>query len=190
MARALDTDPLMLANFALRELASTPVPTTILITPNQPIDEILDAKIFTESLDPSNSYIGFQNLSIPDVGVQFEEINEGNWPFTHKVPITRATVGDVTITKAVLKTSSDFYSWIYQTLWGRGSPRRNFMIEYLDRTKGFSPRQIKLYHCLPVSWKPGEDFDANSSDVSIESLTFNVERIEIEWSFLSGAFDL
>jgi len=148
MARSIDTDPLMVANFALMELS-------------------VEYQDITEG-----------NWPYPHK-VPLTKATEGNWPYPHKVPLTKASTGDVTITQAVVPTSSDFYVWIFQTLWGRGAPRRHLSIVHLDSGKLASGRQIGLYNCMPVSYTPGSEFDANSAEVSIESLTFNVERIEI-----------
>jgi len=169
MARSIDTDPLMVANFALMELTIGNTGTN-------------DVSIFpiTKGKSSKNGiYIGFQSISMPEVSVEYQDITEGNWPYPHKVPLTKASTGDVTITQAVVPTSSDFYVWIFQTLWGRGAPRRHLSIVHLDSGKLASGRQIGLYNCMPVSYTPGSEFDANSAEVSIESLTFNVERIEI-----------
>jgi len=169
MARSIDTDPLMVANFALMELSSD--------GPSLRKGGVLP---LSRGRSSSNGiYIGFQSISMPEVSVEYQDITEGNWPYPHKVPLTKASTGDVTITQAVVPTSSDFYVWIFQTLWGRGAPRRHLSIVHLDSGKLASGRQIGLYNCMPVSYTPGSEFDANSAEVSIESLTFNVERIEI-----------
>ena len=169
MARSIDTDPLMVANFALMELTIGNNGTN-------------DVSVFPSTKGRSSKngiFIGFQSISMPEVSVEYQDITEGNWPYPHKVPLTRGSTGDVTITQAVVPTSSDFYVWIFQTLWGRGAPRRHFTIIHLDSGKTKSERQIRLYNCMPVSWTPGSDFDANSAEVSLEALTFNVERIEL-----------
>jgi len=176
MARSGVSDPLQNYSFALRELASPPVG-------NNPL---LSAPVLGE--DGSTSLIGFQSISMPDVTLELKEVNEGNWPHIHKVPMTRMTTGDVTLTKALYPKNSDFNTWIFQSVWGRGSVRRSFVIVHLARYHGAqigedhfdSGRFIHIHNCLPVSWKPGSDLEANSSDVSLEELTIHVERISLE----------
>lgn len=174
MARSGVSDPLQNYSFALRELASPPVG-------NNPL---LSAPVLGE--DGSTSLIGFQSISMPDVTLELKEVNEGNWPHIHKVPMTRMTTGDVTLTKALYPKNSDFNTWIFQSVWGRGSVRRSFVIVHLARqveTLGArfdDGRFIHIHNCLPVSWKPGSDLEANSSDVSLEELTIHVERISLE----------
>lgn len=41
-----------------------------------------------------------------------------------------------------------------------------------------------LFDCLPVSYKPGSDFDANSNEISIEELTIQMHRFE-EFSLMA-----
>ena len=194
MARsARVTDPLMVSNFALREL---PTPTI----PAFPGGPVLDTKVFpnTRGRSPSGyqDLLGFQSLSMPEVSVEFRDINEGNWPHAHRIPMTRMSTGDVTLSQAVFANSSDFYTWIFQALYGRGAPRRNFQIVHLGRSSDIAlvgsvffgvprwgeARYIRLFGCLPVTWRPGSDFDANGAEVSLEELTINVERIDLEFS--------
>ena len=106
MARSIDTDPLMVANFALMELSSA--------GPSLRKGSVLP---LSRGRSSSNGiYIGFQSISMPEVSVEYQDITEGNWPYPHKVPLTKASTGDVTITQSVVRTSSDFYIWIFQTL--------------------------------------------------------------------------
>lgn len=187
MARSeqITEDPLMVANFALRELDSPPVAAS----KRDPI--IRDAKIMAQSIKRTqdfNNLIGFQTISMPEVGIELRDVVEGNWPYPHRVPITRAQTSDVTLTQAVFRNSSDFYAWIFQALWGRGAPRRNFAIVHLGRGGRVGEaldvwaerRTIRLLRCVPVTWKPGSDFDANAAEVSLEELTMHVERIDLE----------
>ena len=185
MARSGNLDPLMASNFALMELSIGTVPFDPKREGKGPI---LDASVFpgTRGFSPRDLklFLGFQSMSIPDVALETKEINEGNWPFTHKVPLTRMTTGDVTITQAVFSSSSDFYIWIFQALWGRGAPRRNLAAVHLDYAKKDVRRKLLLYNCVPVSWKPGTDFDASAAEVSVEELTFHVERMRLDSSTL------
>lgn len=180
MARAdPDTEPLMTYRFGLREIVPAPVVTDVGITDGRALGE-------SQALD---LLYGFQSISIPDVQVQTTEITEGNWPFAHVIPITRATVGEITISQAVTRKSTDFYVWIHQTLYGRGAPRRDLGIVILGRgfrrvLHGALPewvpsRELVLRGCIPTSWKPGSDLEASSSEVMIEELTLHVHSMEL-----------
>jgi phage tail-like protein len=177
MARSGKADPLQTHLFALRELESPSLPVG---------NSILDKRVLSEGA--RNGWIGFQSLSMPDVSLELKEVNEGNWPHPHKIPMTRMTTGDVTLVKAVYPRNSDFYTWVFQALWGRGAPRRSFNIVHLGREANSikEKRYILLKNCLPVSWKPGSDFDANSGDVSLEELTMHVESISLELAALTA----
>jgi phage tail-like protein len=174
-SQSFSEDPLMTYKFALREL---PSPATA-----------LDSKVLPQSEGRSPDYyrglVGFQTLTMPEVSVEMRDVIEGNWPHPRRVPLTRMTTGDVTLAQAVFPNSSDFYVWIFQCLYGRGAPKRSFGIDHLARSRGSvnaweARRSIRLINCLPVSWKPGSDFDATAAEVSLEELTMNVERIDLE----------
>ena len=170
MARSANVDPLLVHRFALRELSVSTV--TFL-------NATLDAKVFQQK-EEGKATVGFQSVSIPDMGLEAKEINEGNWPFTHKVLMTRASIGDITLVKAVFATSTDLYIWASQALWGRGSPRRNLAIDYMRGDGKTVERSLLLYNCIPVSYKPGSDFDASNAEVSLEEMTLHVERFAVK----------
>lgn len=170
MARSVNLDPLLTHKFALRELSVSTVSFS---------NAILDTEVFTQK-EEGKATVGFQSVSLPDMGLEAKEINEGNWPFTHKVLTTRASIGDVVLVKAVFATSSDLYIWASQALWGRGAPRRNLAIDYPRGLDGTAVRSLLLYNCIPVSYKPGSDFDASNAEVSLEEMTLHVERFKVE----------
>jgi phage tail-like protein len=170
MARSANLDPLLSHKFALRELSVSTVPFG---------GAILDANVFSQK-GKGKSTVGFQSISMTDMGLEAKEITEGNWPFTHKVIMTKASIGDITIVKAVFAASSDLYIWASQALWGRGSPRRNLAIDYLGGLDGGVTRSLLLYNCIPVSYKPGSDFDATNAEVSLEEMTLHVERFVVD----------
>ena len=174
MARAINTDPFMSCNFALQEELTVDAS---LVRPLTPLFTTIDVA-------RRDGLIGFKSVSMPEVTIEYKEINEGNWPFAHKVNMGRATTGDVTISQAVYGASTDFYRWILTAMWGKLAPRRNLLIRHLYADKRYPSlgrlnRTVRLAGCMPVSWKPGSDFDADAAEVSLEELTFNVHRIEV-----------
>ena len=188
----------MASNFALRELNSP----SVAASKTDPTPR--DARILGQSskrTQDTSGLIGFQTITMPSVSLELRDVVEGNWPHVHRIPVTRMSTDDVTLTQAVFRNSSDFYTWIFQALYGRGAPRRNFVIVHLGRgIFGWEgKRLIRLMNCVPVSWKPGSDFDANAAEVSIEELTIHVERIDLEiltrivdeslGSIVAGSFD-
>jgi len=105
---------------------------------------------------------------MPEMTIQTEEVKAGNWEFPHKV-ILSATVNDVTLTRGVIRNSSDMWLWITASITGF-SARRNVMIEMMDRKLENPVKRWHLYECTPIRYKPGSDLDATTPDVSIAEL--------------------
>lgn len=166
MARAEDTDPLQDYNFYLLD-----IPTASIVPVAFPF------KIGQGAAE--GNLLSFKSISIPEMTIQFKDIQEGNWPFTHHVPMGKVSTGDCTITSAVTTFSMDFYLWFFQAVWGTAAPRRHFTVVHTGRDKLLPRRVINLWGCVPKSWKPSSDFDADSSNVSIESLTMSVHQVEV-----------
>ena len=166
MARAIETDPLQVFNYYVLDL---PLPSIIPVAFPFKTGEGLTEK----------RLLSFKSISLPTMDMQVKEIQEGNWPFKHKVPMGFVTTGDVTIRSAVTSLSMDFYLWFHQVVYGKFGPRRNLTVVQTRADKLTPRRVILLEGCWPVSWKPGGDFDADSSEVSIEELTLSVHRVEV-----------
>jgi phage tail-like protein len=107
--------------------------------------------------------------------------------FQKKYPI-KISVTTLTLSRGVTKIDSGFYRWILNCLDGSGY-RSNIIINQYHRSdvgglKTFSQekasRTINCYHCFPVRYKPSGDFDAASSDISIEELELDVEYFTVE----------
>lgn len=166
MARAIDTDPLKAFSYYMLDV---PLPTLIPVA--------FPFKLGITATE--NRLLSFQTITIPTVEHEVKEIQEGNWPFKHHVLSGRVNSGNVSIRAAVTPLSMDFYLWFHQGVWGKAGPRRNFSIIHTRGADDQIPRRSMILHsCVPISWKPSGDFDASSSDISIEELTMAVERIE------------
>lgn len=166
MARAVDSDPLQSFNFYLLD-----VPIASVIPVAFPFKE---GQGLTEK-----RLLSFKTISVPEVTLETKEIQEGNWPFKHVIPMGFVSTGECTITSAITPLSLDFYLWFHQAVYGIGGPRRNFTVVHTRQDQLVPRRVILLEGCLPISWKPSSDFDATSSDVSIEELTMSVHRVEV-----------
>ena len=166
MARAIETDPLQNFNFYLLD-----IPTLSVIPVAFPF------KIGQGAAE--GQLLSFKSISIPSTLMEMKTIQEGNWPYAHQVPMGHLTTGDTTIESAVTSFSMDFYLWYFQAVWGTGAPRRNFTVVH-TRADKFMPRRIvNLFGCVPKSWTPSSNFDASSSEVSIETLTMSVHSVEV-----------
>lgn len=60
---------------------------------------------------------GFSAITAPELTLETEEIQEGNWFFPRKV-VRGASVGTITLSRGATFTDSDFYRWIRATLTG------------------------------------------------------------------------
>ena len=166
MARAVETDPLQNFNYYLLD-----IPTLSVIPVAFPF------KIGQGASE--GQLLSFKSISVPSVTMGMKTIQEGNWPYAHQIPMGQISTGDTTIEAAVTPLSMDFYLWFFQAVWGTGAPRRNFTVMHTRADKLQPRRIINLFGCVPKSWQPSSNFDATSSEVSIESLTMSVHQVEV-----------
>jgi phage tail-like protein len=166
MARALDSDPLQNFNYYLLDIPTLSLPPVA-----------FPFKIGQGAAE--GNLLSFKSISIPSVTMSTKTIQEGNWPYTHEIPLGYIKSGDCTIEAAVTTLSMDFYLWFMQAVWGKGAPRRHFTVIQTGRDKLIPRRIYNLLSCFPKSWTPSSNMDASSSDISIESLTMGVHSVEV-----------
>jgi phage tail-like protein len=168
MARSIDTDPLMSFNFALIEVPVLAVPPVAF--PIKSGQSILDG-----------SLLSFQSIEIPSMVIQTKKIQEGNWPFQHSVLLSAVQTGQVKIRQAITPINVDFFVWFTQAVLGaRGSaPRRDFIVVQTRADKVIPRREIFLWGCIPVEWKPSTELDAGKNEIAIEELTLECNRVEV-----------
>lgn len=142
--------------------------------------------------------LGFTACTAPEIHVETRDVQPGNWEYARHV-VKTASVGSVTLSRGARFYDSDFYNWITNAIVGRQAVRRNLvLIHFLGlrtqaqatganlsfpdtavvqsalRTPG---RGWILYDCLPIRYKAGSDFDASSSEVSIQELEVQPEHV-------------
>jgi hypothetical protein len=66
--------------------------------------------------------MGFSSITAPEMTIEVQEITEANWLYGRKVA-KRASVNDITLTRAAKWYDSDFYKWIMATLSGNTGGR-------------------------------------------------------------------
>ena len=168
MARSFVLDPLMTHNFALIE-----IPTA---SPLAPL--AFPLKTATSAIANGN-FVGFQSMTIPEFTMETKEIKAGNWPYVHQVPTGFQHGGPVTLSMAVMPLNVDMYLWWLQVVNGVFSPRRNLILAHTRQDKALPARMLSCENCIPISWKPASDFDATSTAVSLETITFHTQRINV-----------
>lgn len=152
-------------------------------------------------LDP---VLGFSSCTTPEWTVETKDIQHGNWEYKARA-VKSADVSSITMTRGARFYDSDFYNWITNAIRGQQPVRRNLVLVHflpyrpasqLLVARGRSAEGISasedvavtslatrlpgrawmLYDCLPTRYKPGSDFDATSSNVSVSELTVQPEH--------------
>ena len=167
MARSFITDPLLTANFALIDMpVAGPIP---LAFPFKQVKSALS----------NGNFIGFQSIVIPEFTLEMKEIKEGNWPFVHSVPTGFQSGGIITLTQAVLWPALDMYVWWLQAVFGLFGPRRGLIACHLRQDRRLPVRLLQFENCIPTSWKPSSDLNAQESAVAVESMSFHTQRVTV-----------
>lgn len=129
---------------------------------------------------------GFTNVTLPTQSAEVAEYKEGIMVYRRKYA-GDPTFDDVTLTRGVAITDSEFWIWIDQTARGL-EYRADLEIKHFHRSDvgdqiDFSQltpsRIIKLYDAFPISVKPGSDLDSVSSDISLQEITLAIERFDV-----------
>jgi len=131
---------------------------------------------------------GFTTVTVPEFSLENVEYKEGIWTYRRKYP-GDVTVSDVTMTKGVVKQSSFMYDWVKATIDGKAY-RIDFDIYQFHRDdisgdetyeNVQASRIIHCFEVIPLRVKPGSDFDAMASEVSLEEIDVSIERFTIEY---------
>lgn len=129
---------------------------------------------------------GFTNVTLPTHSVETAEYKEGIWVYRRKFP-GDPTFDDVTLTRGVTTTDSEFWLWINETTRGL-EYRADLVIKHFHRSNipdqqnfsGLAPsRVVKIYEAFPISVKPGSDMDSVSSEISLQEITLSLEKFEV-----------
>jgi phage tail-like protein len=132
-----------------------------------------------QSAIANGNFVGFESMTVPQMEMEMKTIKEGNNPYVHQVPLGYQTGGNVTLRMAVFPLNIDMWTWWKQVVSGSFAPRRHMLLTHTRPDKGLPARMILCQRCIPVSWKPASDFNASTSEVSMEEITFYTENVEI-----------
>lgn len=97
--------------------------------------------------------LGFASAGAPEITVETQEIQPGNWEFKRRA-VKTASVGSVTLRRGARFYDSDFYNWITAAIRGNQPVRRNLvLVQFL----GFRPlRQIAGQNRGLTGFGPGD----------------------------------
>jgi phage tail-like protein len=118
-------------------------------------------------------------MTVPEFTMETKEIKQGNYPYVHQLLTGYQHGGQVTLSMAVMPLNIDMYQWWLQAVNGILAPRRNLMLTHTRLDKALPARMLSCENCIPVGWKPASDFDATSTQVSMETITFHTQRINV-----------
>jgi len=134
---------------------------------------------------------GFSSITSPELGIEYEEIKEGNFEYPRKV-FKSASTSPVVLSRGNRLQDNDFWVWASQYVEGKRD-KKNLMLVQFSNVNGNLAQDITggvlakltdgdgsnfrvparawvLINCSPGRYVPSNDFDANSNDVSIQSL--------------------
>lgn len=159
---------------------------------------VFDAALASLGLPVFDPLLGFSAATTPEITTELRQIQPGNWEFKRQV-VKAAEVAPITLSRGVRFYDSDFYNWITAAILGREPVRRDLVLVHF---MGFRPlsqltganlsypdvglvqfalrlpgKAWMLYDCVPTRYKAGSDFDATSSEVSIQELEVQPEHI-------------
>lgn len=144
--------------------------------------------------------LGFSACTVPRWTTTVKAVKEGNFPFPRNV-LQGAQVSPLTLSRGARWYDSDFYNWLMRALKGIQPVRRDlFLIQFLGLrpvvstgrgrislppengltvfTTRIPGRVWYLRKCIPTEYVPGSDFDADSGEVSIATLTFQPNTVD------------
>ena len=135
---------------------------------------------------------GFQSIVAPDMTVSVVEYQEGTELYRRKFA-GEIQFGTLTLTKGVAKSDSSFYKWLRAAAENKNY-RVNLTIKQFHRddvsgkinyagTDVVPVRTYVCYNCIPTRVKVSSDFDAMSSEISIEEIDVDMEYFRL---FING----
>ena len=133
---------------------------------------------------PENEVGGFNSVTGINASVNSVDYKEGIHTYMRKFP-GLPSFDAVTFSRGVV--GFELYTWLKRSISGDDDYRYDIMIKHYHRSDvtgitDFSSvsasRGVKLFNAFPTGYK-ANDFDSVSSDISIQEVTFDVERFEI-----------
>lgn len=143
---------------------------------------------------------GFSACTTPSATQEVATYREGHYIYTRKQP-GLPTMDDVTLSRGVTFTDSDFWLWLQDCIEGKGEYREDVTInhyhrealpqgqavsgqpannssEVLNLSTGPS-RVYHLFNAFPTTHKVSGDLDASASEISIMTLGLSYESFQI-----------
>lgn len=146
---------------------------------------------------------GFSSVTMPEYSVELRDVEEGNQPIPTRI-VESGDVGTATFEKGTFiddLAGQTFFDWVQKVQTGRtrsvdlggsgiagaaasvaerfynSGTRETFVVTNLHRRVPV-PHTWILYDALPVNHQPVQEMDADTSDVSIESIEVQPNNME------------
>lgn len=168
MARAMTADLLQAYRFTVQFAGSTK---------DVPFDGESSVGDENKAKFGSVTEAAFNTVTVPEISIENVEYNEGMRINRYKQP-GLPTYSDLTFTRGVVKTDSKMYLWIKAMQEGK-SYRADITINHHDRS-GAIVRVYKVFEAFPIRCKLAADFDAASSEISIQEMDISYESISMQ----------
>lgn len=132
---------------------------------------------------------GFSHCTMPEHNVDHIEYSEGSWTYSKIYP-GRSNFTTVVLSRGVAVNDTTFANWITACAEGQNY-RTDITIVNFHRADvpGMAPEFvlgqatksfiILCKNCQPIRFRPGNDFDSLSSDISITEIEFQPEYFKI-----------
>lgn len=132
---------------------------------------------------------GFSHCSMPEHSVDHTEYSEGSWTYSKVFP-GRSTFSTVTLSRGVAVNDTKFANWIVACAEGKNYRTDVTLVNFHRQdVVGMAPEfslatatkslVIVCKNCMPIRFRPGNDFDSMSSDISINEIEFQPEFFKI-----------
>lgn len=129
--------------------------------------------------DGEDVVAGFTTVTIPSASVNTREIESGIMIRNIQVP-EGIEVGNASFEHGIFNRDSFFLDWAKAAgsgnLTRRNTLRESILVSHFRRDD--VEQRYVLHGCFPIDVQLTGDLDANSSEVSVRTIEFNVHRIE------------
>jgi len=151
-------------------------------------------------------FFGFSNITAPEYTAEVSEIKQLNSMFK-RYAYDGGSVGPITLTRGIRGYDDTMWDWMYRALIGLEVTQRHLLllqftninmnrlgagedakfigydIPGIDTPLEFGMylpgRAYLLWSCIPTRYKTAGDFDATSSEVSLQELEIQPEAISV-----------
>jgi hypothetical protein len=158
----------------------------VIDAPTKLEDYDLSESVLPTRLGPVSLLAGMTTVSVPDVTVETQMITEAIFDAPVDVAMG-VNFSSITLTRGVYLIDAEFYDWIRMFVRGEtytGMFRRDLLVVWFHERQEMSdgvPLPIRVTLCrdvIPIRYKGGSDFDANSSEISIQELELKPRDFE------------